>query len=95
MVIDREKKIMSMVPDHPTQVTEYFLGKDKPQLAATYTLQADGTVACDEDNDFMAQGVWDPRTDSMVLPTAGEAFLKALFLMQLIGNSSMVSFSIQ
>ena len=43
----------------------------------------------------MAEGVWEPRTDSMVLPSAGEAFLKALFLMQLIGNSSMVSFSIQ
>jgi hypothetical protein len=94
-VIDRDKNIMSMVPNHPTKVMEYFLGPDEPQLVATYTLRVDGTVACDENNDFMAEGVWEPRTDSMVLPSAGEAFLKALFLMQLIGNSSMVSFSIQ
>jgi hypothetical protein len=86
-MVDREQLLQSKIPDHPTKVMEYFLGGDKPQLTATYTLQDNGTVTCDVDNDFMERGVWDGVTDTMVPSSAGEAFLKALFLVQRVGCS--------
>jgi hypothetical protein len=87
--------LLSKIPEHPTKVVEYFLGPDPSQLIATYTLQADGTVTCDSDkpNDFMTVGAWDSDTDTMVLPSVGEEFLKTLFLMQRV-NCSMVEFRI-